>query len=319
MDAQSTGMAPTAGEASEHEGAPPPGSRRPPRVGRGRLPRRARPWRWKYVIIYGALGIYAIATIGAFLWVLIQALKTNQEFFATSPWTPPEDWQWGNFGQVWEQAHFGSFFVNTLLISGGSAAGSVLLATPAAYALSRISGVKSARALRQIFLVGIMMPPILTVIPLYYLWLDLGLLDSLFGLGLIYTGLMLPFSVYFLAGYFTSVPFELEEAAAIDGAGMFATIRRVFVPVVSPALLVVFMVNILWAWNEFFYALIFLQGQDRFTMAIGVYQLQVNGTYSAQWVPVFAGMLIAVGPILLLYVLVSERVTEGMTAGAVKG
>lgn len=285
----------------------------------GSPPRQGRSWRLKYLLIYGALGFYAVVTIGAFVWVLLQALKTNQEFFATSPWTPPEEWRWGNFAQVWEQAHFGSFFLNTLLLSVGSAGGSVLLATPAAYALVRISGVRSARTLRQLFLVGIMMPPILTVIPLYFLWLDFGLLDSLFGLGLIYTGLMLPFSVYYLVAYFSSVPFELEEAAAIDGAGTLTTIRKIFVPIVSPALLVVFMVNILWAWNEFFYALIFLQGQDRFTMAIGVYQLQVNGQYSAQWVPVFAGMLIAVGPILLLYVLVSEKVTAGMTSGAVKG
>lgn len=273
----------------------------------------------KMVLIYVVLIAYAAGTISAFVWVALQSFKSNSEFLSTLPWQMPQGWRWQNFADAWKRAQIGRYFGNSVLISVMSTVGTLVLSTMAAYAISRIREVKWAKPFEQFFLAGIMLPTILTVVPLYFLWADLKLVNTKLGLILIYAGLMLPFSIYYLSSYFKAIPYELEEAAAVDGATPLVAFFRIFVPIASPGLAAVYVVNFLWAWNEFFYALVFLSKQQNFTIPMGLYNLQQNAEYSAQWVHLFAGMLISMLPVLILYLILSEQISKSLTAGAVKG
>jgi ABC-type glycerol-3-phosphate transport system permease component len=273
----------------------------------------------KTLLIYLILTIYALTTIGTFIWVMLQSLKSNAEFLSSLPWQLPKDWRWANFAEAWRRAKMGSYFGNSVVVSVASTVLSLAIAMLAAYALSRIRGVKWAMALQQFFLVGIMLPVILAVVPLYFLWVELGLVNTLSGLILIYTGLMLPFSIYYLSSYFKAIPHELEEAAVVDGATLSQAFVRIFIPMAGPGLAAVYVVNFLWAWNEFFYALVFQNRPSNFTVAVGLYYLDVNAEVTAQWVYLFAGMLITMLPVLVLYLLLSDQITKGLTAGALKG
>lgn len=275
--------------------------------------------RAKMFVIYLILFVYACLTIGAFIWVALQSLKGNAEFVSSLPWQLPHTWKWSNFAEAWQRAKMGSYFGNSIVISVVSTTLSLIVATLAAYALSRIRGVKWAGILQQFFLVGIMLPVILAVVPLYFLWVNLHLVNTKIGLIIIYTGLMLPFSIYYLSGFFKAIPHELEEAAAVDGAPLLQSFIRIFIPMAGPGLSAVFVVNFLWAWNEFFYALVFVTRSANYTVAVGLYYLDVNAEVTAQWVYLFAGMLIALLPVLILYMLLSDQITKGLTAGALKG
>ncbi|SDO38381.1 N-acetylglucosamine transport system permease protein [Paenibacillus sp. yr247] len=275
--------------------------------------------RAKMLMIYLILGFYTFLTIGAFIWVALQSLKANSEFITSLPWQLPQTWKWSNFVEAWQRAKMGSYFGNSIVISFISTTLSLIVATLASYALSRIRGVKWAGFLQQFFLVGIMLPVILAVVPLYFLWVNLHLVNTKIGLIIIYTGLMLPFSIYYLSGFFKSIPHELEEAAAVDGAPLLLSFIKIFLPMAGPGIAAVFVVNFLWAWNEFFYALVFITRSVNYTVAVGLYYLDVNAEVTAQWVYLFAGMLIALLPVLILYMLLSDQIAKGLTAGALKG
>lgn len=269
-------------------------------------------------LIYLILSLYAVFAIGAFVWTIGVSLKSNPEFFSTNPWAPPLDPQFGNYADAWTSANIAGFFTNSLLVTSTSVIATLGLASAAAYALSRIEF--GARGITTgVFLIGLMIPGFLVIVPLYGLLEDLGLLGSLWGLVLIYIAVTIPFDIYVLTGFFRSLPDELEEAAFIDGATPFQVFRLVMMPLAAPGIASVGLLNVLTIWNEFFFAFVFLFDEKSYTVPIGILSLSVNATYSAAWVQLFAGLVIAMVPVLILFALFQDRITKGLTAGAVKG
>lgn len=268
---------------------------------------------------YGPLILIVVFNLAVFGWLLLQALKPTSEFLSLKPWEFPSTWEWSNFTSAWQDAQISSYFVNSLFVSLGAPLISLAVATPAAYALARFPRTKTSTVMRQSFFVGLLMAPVVLIVPLYFELSAVRMLDTLTGLVVIYAGLSLPFTVWYLTSFFTVLPHELEEAAAIDGASVFSTFLHVFLPNVLSGLFAVFLVNFLWSWNEFFLALTFLNSEEKSTIALGVFNLQVNATYGANWPVLFAGMLIAIVPVLLLYTLLSQQITRAMAQGAVKG
>lgn len=270
-------------------------------------------------LAYVVLGLIVIFNVAIFLWLILQALKPNNEFLTSKPWSLPSVWTWSNFSTAWRDAKISSFFGNSILVSFGATALSLVTAVPAAYALSRFPTVRGRTLIRQFFFIGLLMPPAVLIVPLYFELSAVQLLDTLVALIVVYAGLSLPFSVWYLSSFFGALPRELEEAAAIDGASPLISFLKIFLPNALGGCFAVFIVNFLWSWNEFFYALTFLDSDSKFTIALGVFNLQVNAEYSANWVVLFAGMLISVVPILLMYVVLSEQITKAMAQGSVKG
>jgi ABC-type glycerol-3-phosphate transport system permease component len=268
---------------------------------------------------YGPLVLIVLFNLAVFGWLLLQALKPTSEFLSLKPWEFPSTWEWSNFTSAWQDAQISSYFVNSLFVSLGAPLISLAVATPAAYALARFPRTRTSTVMRQSFFVGLLMAPVVLIVPLYFELSAVRMLDTLTGLVVIYAGLSLPFTVWYLTSFFTVLPHELEEAAAIDGASVLSTFVHVFLPNVLSGLFAVFLVNFLWAWNEFFLALTFLTSEEKSTIALGVFNLQTNATYGANWPVLFAGMLIAIVPVLLLYTLLSQQITRAMAQGAVKG
>jgi ABC-type glycerol-3-phosphate transport system permease component len=255
--------------------------------------------------------------VSAFLWTVSISLKSNQEFFSSSPWALPKSPTLENYHQAWTNAHIGDFFLNSVMVTVGSVAVSLTLSAMAAYALGRIR-FRGNNFVSMFFLSGLMIPGFLVIVPLYFLMRDLHLLGSLFGLGVVYVATQLPFNIYVLTGFFKTLPRELEEAAYVDGASPFKTFARVVLPLAGSGLASVALLNALIIWNEFFFALVFLSDESKFTLPLGLFRLSVNAEYSAQWTQMFAGLVLAMIPVLIVFGIAQERITRGLTLGAMK-
>jgi ABC-type glycerol-3-phosphate transport system permease component len=243
------------------------------------------------------------------------------------PWTLPLIPQWENYSRAWERG-VGTMFQNSLVIATASTVASVSIACLAAYPIARIP-FRFSQALLSYFLIGIMIPYMLTAIPVYFgmeafrQWL-LKLptpitMDSRWVLIILYTVAQLPFNTFVMTGFFKGLPTELEEAAAVDGASPFRTFWQIMVPLATPGISSLTILGFLYGWNEFFYALIFVREQTERTIPLGLFYLDQQAQYTASWVGLFAGMLIAAVPVLIVFALLQDQVAKGLTIGALKG
>lgn len=283
--------------------------------------------RLKHLVIYALLTAWIVPTIFAFAWATSVSLKTNREFMGRPPWTLPLEAQWVNYQKAWNRG-VGTMFQNSLLIATISTVASVSIACLAAYPIARIP-FRFSQAIMTYFLIGIMIPYMLTTVPLYFAveatrqWL-LKLstpitLDSRWVLIILYTVAQLPFNTFVMTSFFKSLPTELEEAAAIDGASPFRAFWQIMIPLATPGIASLTILGFLYGWNEFFYALIFVRDTTQRTVPLGLFYLDQQAQYTASWVGLFAGMLIAAIPVLIVFALLQDQVAKGLTVGALKG
>jgi ABC-type glycerol-3-phosphate transport system permease component len=276
------------------------------------------PFRRFHLVIYLLLGAVAFSTAAAFAWVFNVSMKTNTEFLSTPPWSLADSWRWGNYSQAWTNADVGAFFGNSVFVSVTATVLGVVLSAFAAYPIARIP-FKLNGAVLAVFLMGLMVPWMVTFIPLYLTLQDLSLLDTRIGLILVYATYNLPFNVFVLVGFLRTLPHELEESAAMDGAGPATTFVRIILPLLGPGLASVTIISFLNNWNEFFYALVLIHSPEKMTLPLGLFQLGQAADYGTNWVTLFAGMIITAVPVLILFALLQDQVTKGLTAGALKG
>jgi len=278
--------------------------------------RRARFTWLKHVPAYLFLGAWSFFTIFSIGWVVLASLKTNRDVFR-KPFDIPADPQFVNYSHVWLNSDVGRAFLNSIILVGISVALILLVSSPAAYVLSR-ARFKGRGLLTMVYIAGIGIPFPLLFIPLFALISGLKLLNTFPGLILIYVSLSIPFTVYILTGFFSSLPQELEDAAVIDGCNDFDVFRRVMLPLASPGLITSAIFNFIALWNEFQLALIFIQDPDMRPLSLALYTLKNAMTYSGDWAGLFAGVVIVIVPTVVLFVLLSERMISGITLGSVK-
>jgi multiple sugar transport system permease protein/N-acetylglucosamine transport system permease protein len=268
------------------------------------------------------LGVPAVWAVAGFnilvgLWLLLSSVKSASDIF-TSPWRLPHDLHWDNYTRAWTQGLFGSAAVNTVIVVAGTAVLTLLLAAPAAYVLSRVT-TRWNGGLTLFFALGLGVPAQVVMLPLYVLMDKLHLVDSLLGLVIVYVATSLPFSTFFLTGFFGSLPVELEEAAALDGASPLRTFWQVMLPLARGGLVTVLILNVIQHWGETVFALIFIQSTSHQTLSLALLgflqQMQYNG---ADWGALFAGLAMVVLPLLACYIWLGRRIIEGMTVGSVK-
>lgn len=271
-----------------------------------------------HLFYYLFLGAFALSSVGAFAWVFNVSHKTNSEFINTRPWTLAESFRWENYASAWTNANVGTFFWNSILVATVATLLGVAVSALAAYPLARVR-FKFSGAVLTFFLIGLMVPWMVTFIPLYFTLQFLGLLDSRTGLILVYATYNIPFNVFVLVGFMKTLPTELEEAAAVDGASPVATFLRVILPLSGPGLASVTIISFLNNWNEFFYALVFISSEARMTLPLGLFRLGQAADYGTNWVTLFAGMMITIVPVLMVFAALQKQVTRGLTAGALKG
>jgi ABC-type glycerol-3-phosphate transport system permease component len=271
---------------------------------------------------FAALVTYALvltaATVILFpvFWMVSSSLKPANELFARNMTMLPVNWTLENYRNVWEGTSFPAYFWNSFKVASISTAISVLISMYAAYAIARIR-FPGRQAYGLLLLVTQMFPHILLVIPLFVIIQRLGLVDTHLSLIIAYTSFSLPFTIWMLRGFFESIPRELEEAAAIDGASQLLTFHRVILPLAGPGLAAVTMFGFIRSWNEFLFALVFLQSHDLFTLPIGLASFQEE--YTFRWDLIMAGAGIVTLPVLFFFLLMQRFIVQGLLGGAVKG
>ncbi|GIH14258.1 sugar ABC transporter permease [Rugosimonospora africana] len=291
---------------------------RPAGTGGRRRGRRSRRGGW--IERFGGGGLVwalALFNIAVAVWMLLASLKSTREIFAR-PWALPAHWLWSNYTSAWEASNFGPAFLNTLFVVAGTALSTIALSAPAAYVLSRVTH-RLSGALTVFFAVGLGIPAQAITLPLFVLMNQLGLVDSLPGLWLLYTATSVPFTVFFLTGFFGSLPGALEEAAALDGASPWRTFWQIMMPVARSGIVTALILNIIQHWGETLFALIFLQSEQNQTLSLALLGFLQRMQYNdGDWGVLFAGVCTVVLPVLVCYVWLGRRIIEGMTLGSVK-
>jgi multiple sugar transport system permease protein len=254
-------------------------------------------------------------SIFPFVFALSTALRPRSELFRFPPTWLPETWAWKNFVDVWTAVPLLRYIGNSVVISGLATLFNMACAIPAGYALARLR-FPGKRLFRQALLVTQMFSPVVLVIGLFRLMSRVHLVDTSASLIITYAALSLAFSVWFLAGYFESIPMEIEEAAMMDGCTRVGALVRVVLPMSKPALVAALVFAFIWGWNEFMIALTFISTPDKRTLPLGIYAFL--GQYSVDWNYLMAAALIAGGPVLILFLLIEKHLVKGLTAGAVK-
>ena len=263
------------------------------------------------------LTFYCLSSAVALAWVIYTSFKSNAEFFA-STWSLPEEWRWSNYAYAWANAEIGNYFFNTAYISVLSTACTLLLAAMAAYVLARVI-FPARQFVFYLFLAAMMVPAMLYLFPLFVQMRHMRLTNSHLGLILIYIAGGLPFSIFVLTGFFRTLPTEMEEAALMDGASPWKTFWMIMLPLAKPGLITVSIFSFINTWNEFFWSLILLRSGKLYTLARGLQTLFWNMSTESRWTELFAGLVIVMLPLIIVFILLQDRITEGLTVGAIKG
>ncbi|MFH8220474.1 carbohydrate ABC transporter permease [Streptomyces sp. NPDC018057] len=265
---------------------------------------------------YAALLAYLAFLALPFLWLLSTAFKPPRELAAAHPTWIPHHPTLGNFRRAFDEQPLPHAALNSLLTALGAALIAVLLATPVAYVMARGRG-RAARAVTGWVVVSQAFPFVLLIIPLFLVLKELRLIDSLAGLVLVHVVWSLPFALWMLAGYVRAVPAELEEAAAVDGAGRLRTLVSVTAPLLAPGIAATALFAFVTAWNEFFFALVLLKSPRKQTLPVVLTHF-IGAEGVADLGPLAAAAFLATLPSLVVFALVQRRITGGLLAGAVK-
>lgn len=267
----------------------------------------------------GILIAWAICVLYPLIWTILSALKDNQQFFLGRPWDLPKlPLLWSNFSYVWGKYNFGHNFMNSLVVTVVSTIFGVFLSATTAYVIARFT-FRGNGLLYYSYLSYMMIPTFLGIIPLFFLLNDLHLTNNLIGLILVYMVTAVPFAVFVLVSFFKSLPSELEEAASMDGASHYGIFFRIMLPLAKPGLMSVAIITVLNIWNEYVFALVLINDPTKYTIPVAIAVMQGEMQYRTEWGPLFAALIISMGPTIVFYSIFQKQITGGITAGALKG
>ncbi|MCT9871892.1 carbohydrate ABC transporter permease [Paenarthrobacter aurescens] len=260
------------------------------------------------------LWLVVVISIAALVWMVAQAFRDTRSIL-DDPWGVPTSLDFGNFVRAWTVGDFAVATWNSLLTTVVSSVLTVAIAAPCAYYLSRVDN-RLTRGLSLYFILGLGIPAQVILIPLFVMLNKVYLTDSIIGLNLVYIGVSMPFTVFLLTAFFRSLPLEMEEAAALDGTTAFGTFWRITLPLAKGGILTAFILQVISHWNETLLALTLLQSTEKYTLPVALISFVQQQTYSgADWGGLFAGLVIVVLPMLIIYVWLGRRLTEGLTLG----
>lgn len=291
----------------------------PPRVRPTRPPTAALPRRRhaRRLVRNALVALLLVIEVTPLLWLLLSSFKTQSEFVDDPAWSLPKSWGLANYTEAWTTGHVALYIRNSLMATVPSLALIVLLGVAAGFALE----VMVWRGRHQVllaFLLGIMVPSQMILLPLFRIYFQTGLSGTLAPLIITYTAAGLPLTVFMMATYFRSIPREVFEAATLDGASVLKAFWKIAFPMVRNAVFTVGLVQFFFIWNDLLISLTFTTDDDLRTIQVGL--LNFTGQYGeTAYGPLFAAISINVIGALFLYLLINQRIIKGLTAGAVKG
>jgi raffinose/stachyose/melibiose transport system permease protein len=262
------------------------------------------------VAVLAALVLLAIVVIYPLLWMVFSSFKTNQEIFG-SPWSLPGDLRWSNFTRA-ADAGVVRYFVNSVIVTSLTIITTTLISAWAAYGLVRVK-VPFSNLLTGLVLGGLMMAPTVALIPLFGLLQDLRIYDSLWALVVLYTAFRIPFTVFLIRAYMIGLPTSVDEAAYIDGASHWQIFWHIILPLCRPILVSAALLQALFAWNEFVFALVFVSTRENKTLPVGLVDMQSR--LLTDWPVQFAGLTMAALPMIVLFLIGQRHFLRGLADG----
>jgi ABC-type glycerol-3-phosphate transport system permease component len=261
--------------------------------------------------------VYTAFSVGPYLWTATMSLRTTDEIFRNHYGLPIPP-RWENYHRAWTEFGYATYFRNSAIVTVASVVLVTVLGAMAAYAFARRRFVFPGREpLFLLVFLSIMFPPQIMLLALFQILVQYKLFNTLTGLILVYAATELPLTIYLLRAFFAQIPSELEEAARIDGCSDWGLFWRVMLPIALPAVATTVILNFIYFWNEFLYAVVFITQQHRRTLPLAI-QFLVSDQYF-DIAMLATGLMISTLPVLLLYVFLSDWFVKGMTAGAIKG
>jgi multiple sugar transport system permease protein/raffinose/stachyose/melibiose transport system permease protein len=261
-----------------------------------------------------ALSLYTAYAAGPFAWTALMSVRTTPEI-SDNPYAWPEVWHWDKYVEAWTSSNYATYFWNSTVVVSISVLILTIVGAMAAHCLARYR-FRGNRLIYFIIFSTIIFPPQITIIALFQVLVEYGLFDSHVGLILVYVALQLPLTVFLLEGFFARLPQDLFDAARMDGYSDFEIFWRITLPVGLPALITTIILNTIHLWNEFLYAVVLITDDDKRTLPLGIQKFLGDRLEDIGMIA--TGMMIAVIPIIIIYALFSEKLIQGMTAGAVK-
>ena len=273
-----------------------------------------------------ALLVWAVIVIAPLLWTFLASFKNTTEIYS-SPWTLPDHLRWENFSRAWTKANVGRYMLNSVIIVSFSTFGTMLLGSMAAYVLARYK-FWGNRLIYYMFVSGLAFPVYLALIPLFFTVRQLGDLpvvgpyiglNTYGGVILVYIAYSLPFTVFFLAAFFKSLPDSVAEAAIMDGASHTRLFFQVMLPMAKPGLVSVTIFNIIGQWAQYLLPLVLLSGApDKRPITQGIALISVTAGYEADWSGLFAALTMTILPMIVVYAIFQRQIQQGLTAGVGK-
>lgn len=268
------------------------------------------------ILLQAFLIIVAIIQIYPLIWLALFSLKDNSEIFSGDVAGLPKKFLWSNYSKALSDGHVLTYFFNSVLVTAVSIVLVLILSSMTGYAITRMKWKLSGLTMTTILL-GMMVPIHAALLPLFMVLKNLGLLNSYWSLIIPYVAFGIPMAVFILGSFFRGIPRELEEAAVMDGCGIYRTFFRIILPLVSPAVSTVAIFTFLSCWNELMFAVTFINKESMQTLTVGM--MSMVGTYITQWGIIGAGLTITTVPTVIIYLLLNKQVQKSMIAGAIKG
>lgn len=267
------------------------------------------------IAIYIFLIVLAFIYLAPLVWMLFVSVKDNAEIFS-SPFALPQRIQWENYTFAWTAGFLGKATLNSAIVCIVTLVLSMIIGSMAAFAIARMRW-KLAKLMMTYFMIGMMVPVHCVLIPLFKTFSAMGLYNSLLGLIIPYTTFSLPITIFIMTGFFENMPRELFEAACIDGCSIYKCFTTIALPLSKTGLFVTGLMSFVANWNELLLAMVFISDDTKKTLPVSLSKFV--GPYNTNYVQMFAAIIIAIIPTIIVYCCFSNQIVDGLTAGAVKG
>ncbi len=267
-------------------------------------------------IIYILLVFWALVNLFPIYWMFTFSLKSNKEIFGENVAGLPREWLWSNYSSAMSTGHMGRYFINSIIIAVATIIITIIAALMATYAITRIYW-RGRNLMNSFFMLGLTIPIHASIVPIYVTLSNMKMLNTYWALIIPYSAFSLAMAILICTGFMGDIPIELDEAANIDGCGLWRTFFYVIVPLMKPALATIGIYTFLQCWNELMFANIFNTKDTLKTLPVGIQAL--SGQYTTEWGPIGAALVLATFPTLICYIFLSKKIQASFIAGAVKG
>ena len=267
-------------------------------------------------LIYIGLVIWAMIDLFPIYWMFTFSLKSNEEVYGMNVMGLPRDWLWSNYQRAMTTGNMPRYFLNSIIVTVAAILISLIAALMATYAITRIIW-KGSQLTYSFFMLGITIPIHASIVPIFITLSKAHMLNSYWSLIVPYSAFSLSMAILICTGFMNDIPKDLDEAAKIDGCGLWQTFGMIIVPLMKPALATISIYTFLQCWNELMFANVFISKNALKTLPVGIQAL--SGQHTTDWGPIGAALVIATFPTLFTYIFMSKSIQESFIAGAVKG